>query len=175
MADGNGYTQAAAPVSARVRVKYKPRTQHTTKYPINRLPFAGRGPEGRTLWNMPPSSGYGAGCDMGRAGGQAFMKALRATDERLGGSLQMVVMDLIRAGVDLNDAGMKGQIVGFFAYLDQWLYQSAHMFGSSLDDISEQEIERVMTLAANETEEEHSKRYRQYLKAQGFTLNPKDE
>lgn len=117
------------------------------------------------MWAMPKADGYGAGCDMGKAAAQAFMKALRASELRTEGSLQNLVWDIVRSGIDLSDDGAKGQIVGFFSYLGYWLHDRARAAGAGLDRIKESDITAAMTKAANETEDEHTERYERWLQA----------
>lgn len=107
---------------------------------------------------MLSSAGYGTGCDMGKAAGEAYMKALRASSMG-GGHLQHLILDLVASGIDFQDIGRRGQIVGLFSYLDAWLSAASRDLGGSLDKITEKEIERRMTRAASETEEEYSDRH----------------
>ena len=145
-----------------VRIKYKKPTKRNTKYPIWRLPFV---TPKVGYWDMPKASGYGSGCDMGAAAADAFMKVLRAGETDGGGTLQNLVIDLLKSGVDAEDEGQKGQLVGFFSRLDRWLVASAKMLGSNLDKISEAEVEDAMTRAARETKEEYAERMNVWIKA----------
>lgn len=150
----------------RVKVTYRKANKTNTKYPALRLPFVVRNPGSKTIyWDVPKTDGYGTGCNMGSAAAKAFMKALRARTIDTGGTLQHIVIDMIESGIDPGRDGDKGVIVGFFSILDEWLVASAKTLGSGLDKVSEQQIEEIMTLAANETEDEHSQRYDAWIKA----------
>lgn len=159
MADGS----VTAGVKSPVRVRYHRRNQNNTRFPLNRLPFINR--KDGNCWALPPSSGYGTGCDMGAAAADAFMKALRASDGVSGSQLQQLVLSLLETGIDPKDSGRRGQVVGFFSQLDGWLRAASKSFGYSLDSISEADIERRMTLAAIESEEAHAARYEAHLRA----------
>lgn len=145
-----------------VRIKYKKPTKMNARSPILRLPFVTRKVG---FWDMPEASGYGSGCDMGVTAAKAFMKALRAGEMNMCGSLQHIVLDLLKQGEAGVGERQRGQIVGFFSHLDMWLVASAQMLGSNLDKVSEADIEDAMTRAANETEEEHTARHEVWIKA----------
>ena len=150
MADGN-LAPTNAPACTPGKLRYHRRTSNNTRYPFNRLPFIDR--KSQNCWNFPPSDGYGAGCEMGDAAADAFMKALRESQIDTGGQLQQIVLSLAASGLDLNDEGRKGQVVGFFSSLDAWLRHASKILGASLDDIRESDIAHRMTVAAMESEE----------------------
>jgi hypothetical protein len=91
------------------------------------------------------------------------MKALRGSPTESAGTLQHVVLDLVRAAGAEADEAQQGQIVGFFSYLDAWLRSAAVVLGSPLDDLDEREIESLMSRAATETEQGYCRRMDEWL------------
>lgn len=112
-----------------------------------RLPFVDRieGKPGYNSWCVPRDGGYFGGCESGKALGMIYLKYLRENGRGLGGNLQFVVMDMCGLGfsagrlTDEQDA-LKGQIVGFFTLLEDWLEQAVKHGGHKLDNLEEPKL-----------------------------------
>lgn len=105
------------------------------KLPLHRLPFICKAsPEigGISFWSVPKTGGYGGGCETGRALAYTYLKYLREHGKDFnGGTLQGIALDMFKDGAEDNTT--RGQVVGFFATLDQWLTFAAQEGGAELD------------------------------------------
>lgn len=126
-----------------------------------RLPFvAGRRAKSASpCWNVPASGGYFGGYETGKAMAQAFLKFLRVEEGDLAAySLTGIAESFMirfeqeggKAMADYSPCSersetfeaFRGQYVGFFNTVSQWLAASAKHLGSNLDQLTEQELVR---------------------------------
>ncbi|WP_089528521.1 hypothetical protein [Pantoea ananatis] len=93
-----------------------------------RLPFVNniRSKGGYSFWAVPKKGGYFGGCKVGRALGAIYLKHLQDHGIGPGGNLQSIVIDMFefdsvsREGNEGKNS-LKGQVVGFFSYLEEYL------------------------------------------------------
>lgn len=107
-----------------------------------RLPFVDRleAKGGYHSWAVPSLCGYHGGCKAGEALALIYLKHLRENGRGLGGNLQSVVLDMCGLGYSAGksveqEAALKGQIVGFFCLLEDWLAAAVKHGGENLDKV----------------------------------------
>jgi len=96
-----------------------------------RLPFVNNNTsKGRySFWAVPKKGGYFGGCNAGRAFGAIYLKYLQDHGLGLGGNLQAIVFDMFEFNSVISEDNkdknaLKGQVVGFFSYLEEYLANS---------------------------------------------------
>jgi len=138
-------------------LKRKPRVKHG----FRRLPFVAgwRTDSDTPCWHVPASGGYFGGYETGEAMAQAFLKFLREEQSDfpatwLTGIAESFMTRFEQEGVkamadrkpmsEWSDSfdSFRGQYVGFFNTISQWLSASAKHLGSNLDRIEEQDLVR---------------------------------
>lgn len=115
-------------------LKYTPKA----KIPLHRLPFISKkSPDigGMSFWSVPKTGGYGGGCNTGEALAYCYLKHLREHGNSTCGTLQLIALYMLEAGT--SDDSIKGQAVGFFSTLEDWLAVGAQNDGASLDKLEE--------------------------------------
>lgn len=107
-----------------------------------RLPFVDRQKTkaGYCSWAVPRHGGYFGGCEAGKALAMIYLKHLRENGRGLGGNLQSVVLDMCNLGFSTRklteqEDALKGQIVGFFCLLEDWLAAAVKHGGQNLDKV----------------------------------------
>lgn len=107
-----------------------------------RLPFVDRqeAKSGYCSWAIPRHGGYFGGCEAGKALAMIYLKHLRENGRGLGGDLQYVVLDMCNLGFSTRklteqENALKGQIVGFFCLLEDWLAAAVKLGGQNLDKV----------------------------------------
>lgn len=123
------------------KIRFHPRK----KLPIHRLPFVGKtdplqnGGRGISFWAVPPTGGYGGGCETGKALAKIYLKHLREHRDAAysGGYLQHIVLDMLENAHEKSPErdAFCGQVVGFFSVLDAWLEGAALYLQGDLDSM----------------------------------------
>lgn len=125
---------------------------------FRRLPFvAGRhSKSANPFWNIPASGGYFGGYETGEAMALAFLKFLREEDSNIPSYWLTKIAESFmcrweqEGGSDMAERrhlnhsdgfdSIRGQYVGFFNTLSQWLSAAAKGMGSNLDRMTEREL-----------------------------------
>ena len=128
---------------------------------FHRLPFVAgwRTEADAPCWNVPATGGYFGGYETGKAMAQSFLKYLReekcdapaywltnivesfmVRSEQEGGKA-MLDRSPVSEWSDSFDS-LRGQYVGFFNTVSQWLSASAKNLGGNLDSLTEQDLVR---------------------------------
>lgn len=106
--------------------------------PIHRLPFVGKAKSGigASFWAVPKTGDYRGGCQAGEALALIYLKHLKEHTSETGlTSLQRIALDMFDC--ELSDSpemtALRGQAVGFFSVLEQWLIGAAKHLDGGLD------------------------------------------
>lgn len=106
--------------------------------PIHRLPFVGKAKSGigASFWAVPKTGDYRGGCQTGEALALIYLKHLKEHTSETGlTSLQRIALDMFDC--ELSDSpemtALRGQAVGFFSVLEQWLIGAAKHLDDGLD------------------------------------------
>ncbi|HEN3293437.1 TPA: hypothetical protein U5D59_002879 [Yersinia enterocolitica] len=79
-----------------------------------------------SFWKVPKTGGYGGGCATGVSLASLYMQHLLEFGKSPCGTLQLIVLDMFN--IENIDDSLKGQVVGFFTELEQYLSASAKSF-----------------------------------------------
>lgn len=116
----------------------KLRFRMSNPLPIHRLPFTRIKKNRACFWNVPRKGEYSGGCRTGKALALIYIKFLRENGRQVA-SLQHIVLDMFdleyRQDASSKEKSLRGQIVGFFSELDQFLFASAKEMGNCLDKL----------------------------------------
>lgn len=135
------------------RLRFYPHRKH----PFHRLPFVAprRHPGGAQYWYVPASGGYEGGYETGAALALLFLRHLQQHPGRWSGRLGWIVMSMLHAWME--DGGgqqmdqpvyrrppalhsRRGQMVGFFALVEEWLQLAVTVDGAELAQFSEKAL-----------------------------------
>ena len=123
------------------------RFKNRCKHPIKRLPFHSKHPEkpGPHYWNVPQSGGYFGGCATGRNLALVYLKHLKEHGYGSYGCLQNIALDMLDHDRDNSEASdsLRGQAVGFFSLLDEWLFAAAAQHSEALDNLDSKKLLRT--------------------------------
>jgi hypothetical protein len=116
------------------------------------LPFADK--KTRSYWAVPATGGYIGGYKTGNAMALVFLRHLRNRDQTLPpiNDLTLILKAIFKRIQDaggplppLQDPGgayasLRGQYVGFFNCVTQWLWVAATKHGDSLDELADADL-----------------------------------
>ena len=123
------------------------RFKNRFKHPIKRLPFHSSHPEkpGPYYWNVPQSGGYFGGCTTGSNLALIYLKHLKEHGYSSYGCLQNIALDMFDHDRDKSEASdsLRGQVVGFFSLLDEWLFAAASQHSEALDTLDSKKLLRT--------------------------------
>jgi hypothetical protein len=132
------FTQFANPDS-----EHKLKVDSAAEVPLHRLPFVGS-PEpgnGMSFWTVPAAGGYSGGCKTGQYLAKIYLKHV-LDHGTMGGTLQLIALDMFGVGISAEkenqpslSSSRKGQVVGFFAEIDEWLKTAVSMHKFELNNM----------------------------------------
>lgn len=97
--------------------------------PFTALWFIKLGRKNRSWFRMPATNDYVQACDVGRQAAADYIQYLKDNPEMAGLLLQQIAIDAGKAGSSGKaEDGSGGYVVGFFAYLEQLLVETAAGF-----------------------------------------------
>lgn len=131
-------------------IKLKPKNPQKTA--LWDMPFADK--KTRSYWAVPATGGYLGGYKTGNAMALVFLRHLKNRDQTLSPIndlthiLEAIFRRIQEAGgplPPLQDPGgayasLRGQYVGFFNCVTQWLWVAATKYGDSLDELSDADL-----------------------------------
>lgn len=117
-------------------LKFKPRR----KVLSHRLPFVDKPLQpkeysGISFWAVPATGGFGGGNHTGAALAIIYLKSLQEPGRKGGGMLQQIALDMLSHQHDDPDQSLsqRGQAVGFFTQIEEWLVDAVTHMAPSLD------------------------------------------
>lgn len=133
------------------------------------LPFMADSPRKSSTpyWVVPATGGYTGGCRIGALMAKSYLKLLRdepnygcisylgSISESIESRIKQEYRDDLKPNEQTNEySSLRGQKVGFFNTLDQWLSFVAKKAGGELDEISHKDQRKTANkyLAKKETE-----------------------
>lgn len=143
-------------ITPRQQPNHKPlRFKNRKQMPAHRLPFVDRVPGAPLLsfWAVPKTGGYIGGNETGAALARVYLRYLREhSQDRGAGILSLIALHMIESGEIVTDAeqdARRGQVVGFFTELDQWLSAAAKHFDGGLDKHDDEALLRMANAGLN--------------------------
>lgn len=122
--------------------------------PIHRLPFVGKEKNaiGASFWAVPKTGGYRGGCQTGEALALIYLKHLKEHACETGlTSLQRIALDMFDC--EFSDSpelsALRGQAVGFFSVLEQWITAAAKHLDGGLDKHDSKALLKVANTGLN--------------------------
>lgn len=114
--------------------------------PVHRLPFVRLEKKGACYWNVPRTGGYSGGCETGRALALVYLRFLRENRQGIT-FLQYIVLDMsgMKSGKKAASGykSLKGQIVGFFSEIDQFIHMCVKEKGNYLDALDDKTLLKI--------------------------------
>lgn len=137
---------------ATIKLKFHNRRIHESM----RLPFvsAKRSEIGElsfSYWDVPKTGGYFGGNITGQALARLYLQHLKAMTNDTGGTLQQIVLDML----DLDSEGdeesdtRRGQVVGFFSELENWLSPAVKHLSGGLEQEEPNELLKLANTGLN--------------------------
>lgn len=139
------------------------RFNNRCKHPIKRLPFFRKltTDPARAYWDVPQFGGYFGGCTTGQNLALIYLKHLKEHGYSSFGCLQHIALSMFEHERTSTEEGesFRGQVVGFFSALDEWLNVAAIQNGEALDNLDSNKLLKT----ANQGINFDSKAYMAYL------------
>jgi hypothetical protein len=134
---------------------------------IGQLPFRNSGP-GLSFRAPKPKSRVGA-AKAGRAAALSYLKHLRSGDSHDGETFLTTLVEAIHYGSNGRKASERSMLAfGFLHTLDAWLRLAAEELGSSLDDLSGEELGAQISGGLAMTEDQSTRDWRSSVARSGW-------